>query len=257
MGLYKLVVCAALGLLSSIASHAFEAVASPPRLELSAKTGQVVRGLFELTNAGKKREIYTFKTMDWTFSKDAAVQMQDELLKDSCRPWVKIERPTLTLNGNQKYKYRFEVEVPANTEARECRFLIAIDGDAQAVVGGPPVAGRLGIVVYVNVGGSKADLVVKEISLKPLNGEVVPIIDIQNNGTAHGRVNGFLKLVDANGLEFDVSPSTFPILPGEARAIFLQPESDLELWKKVKYPAKVTGKLEWAGGKFELNSIVK
>ena len=243
--------------LASVSSMAFEAVASPPRFELNAKAGQTVRSVFELTNAGKRREVYTLKTMDWTFSKDAAVQMQDALVENSCRPWVKIERPSITLNSGQKYRYRFEVTVPEGAPASECRFLVAIDGDAQAVVGGPPVAGRLGIVVYVNVSGGKPNLVMGAMSLQDQNGQKTPSILVNNTGTAHGRLSGFLKLKDATGKVFDISPSTFPILPGESRSIFFQPETDADLWPKISYPVEVTGDLEWDGGKWKVNSTIQ
>ena len=234
-------------------ASAFEAVASPPRFELKANPGQVVRGVFEITNAGRKRESYGIKTMDWTFSKDAAVQMHDKLLSDSCRPWVRIERPVLTLNSGQKYKYRFEVAVPEGSLVSECKFIITIDGDAQVVEGGPPIAGRLGIVVYVNIAGAKPILSVGSALAKELNGQKTPSVEIKNDGNAHGRINGFLKVVDNKGEEFEVTPSTYPIMAGETRFVFFQPENKLEKWMTIEYPVTLTGDIEWEGGKHVLN----
>ena len=50
---------------------------------------------------------------------------------DSCRPWVAIERREITVPGGGRYRFRFEVEPPADAPPRECRFALMIEGDEQ------------------------------------------------------------------------------------------------------------------------------
>src|SRR5438270_2513322 len=109
-------------------AHGFAAQVSPPRFELAARAGKTVRNVIEVSNRSTAAGRYLIHTADWTLSPDFTVDFRDELQPGSCRPWVAIERPEVTVPGNGILRYRFEVSVPADAPPGECRFAVMIEG---------------------------------------------------------------------------------------------------------------------------------
>ncbi|HEY5000089.1 MAG TPA: hypothetical protein VII36_13130, partial [Usitatibacter sp.] len=199
--------------MSSVATaQGFAALVSPPRFELAAKPGEKVREVMEITNASAQGAKYRLRTADWTFSPNASVTFDDSLKPGSCRPWVAIESRQISVSPGGKYRYRFEVSPPADAPAGECRFAILVEGDEQQVQtpGGPafPIAGRLGVIVYVTIGDSAPNLEVTGTKVAVVNGDDLPVLMVKNTGNAHGRVSGFLSGTDAAGKKLDFSAST-------------------------------------------------
>ena len=96
----------------------------------------------------------------------------DELRAGSCRPWVAIERSELTIPGGARARFRFEIAVPADAKASECRFALMIEGDEPAVAGGDifriPVRGRIGVIVYAAVGDAAPALEIVKVGVEKL-----------------------------------------------------------------------------------------
>ena len=207
--------CAASTLLcaTGVAAQGFAAIVSPPRFELTAKPGEKVRQVVEIGNAGTQAAKYHFKTADWTLDKTGGVSFDESLQPGSCRPWVAIEKREVTVAGGGKYRYRFEVAPPADAPTGECRFALLIEGDEQAVkaANGPPVpvAGRIGVIVYLSIGGAVPKLELVGSQVATINGEATPVLQIKNSGNAHGRLDGFLSGTDAGGKKLEFSLSTF------------------------------------------------
>jgi len=231
----------------------FAAVVSPPRFELVAKPGERVRQVIEINNVGPQPATYYLRTADWALASDASVNFSDELAEGSCRPWVAIERREISVPGGGRYRYRFEVTPPADAPAGECRFALMIEGDAQTVqtAGGPnvPVSGRIGVIVYVTVGGAAPDMQIVGSGVEDVGGRMVPVLKVHNSGSAHGRLDGFLSGTDASGRKLEFAPSTLPILVGETRTIALTATDDSREVTDFKYPLRIRGALEWGDGK--------
>lgn len=250
--LARIAACAAFAATSCAAlAQGFAALVSPPRFELAARPGEKIREVMEITNASTQAARYRLRTADWTFSENASVAFDDALKPESCRPWVAIESRQINVSPGGKYRYRFEVSPPADSPAGECRFAILIEGDEQQVQtpGGPafPIAGRLGVIVYVTIGGAQPNLEIAGTKVAPVNGEDVPVLRVKNSGNAHGRLAGFLSGTDASGRKLEFSAATLPILPGETRDISLVVYRDKEEPVKIAYPITISGKLEWGG----------
>ena len=251
----RVVSCAALLLSTAPAVFAqgFAALVSPPRFELAAKPGDKVREVMEITNASAQPAKYRLRTADWSLSENASVAFDDALKPGSCRPWVAIESRQITVSQGGKYRYRFEVSPPADAPAGECRFAILVEGDEQQVQtpGGPafPIAGRLGVIVYVTIGGAEPALEVAGTKVARVNGEDVPVVRVKNSGNAHGRLAGFLSGTDAAGKKLEFTAATLPILPGETRDISLVPYRDKDEAVKIAYPIRIAGKLEWGNAR--------
>ena len=79
----------------------------------------------------------------------------------------------------------------------------------------------------------------------------IVVLEIRNAGHAHGRLDGFLVATDARGREFDVTPATTPILPGETRgvAMSLTAKGDPGTAGRPEFPLMIKGKLEWGRGR--------
>ena len=235
---------------SSIHAQGFAAIVSPPRFELSAKAGDKLRQIVEITNASAQSAKFYLKTGDWTLDKTGGVVFDENLQAGSCRPWVAIEKREIIVSGGGKYRFRFEIAAPADAPSGECRFALLIEGDEQAVksANGPtvPVAGRVAVIVYVMVGGAtpKLDVVASQVVM--VGGEALPVLQVKNSGNAHGRLDGFLSGTDASGKKLEFSVSTLPILPGETRAISLSVNrGERDPAVKIAYPVTIRGNLEW------------
>jgi hypothetical protein len=239
------------------AASGFAALVSPPRFELRSHSGAAVRQVLELTNRSAAPARFHVHTADFTLGADYSVAFQDELQPDSCRPWVAIERPEVALPGGGTIRYRFEVQVPKDAPVGECRFGILVEGEEPAVAqSGPlrlPVVGRIGIIVYVIVGDAKPQIEVFGPQVLMLNGQKVPALRVHNAGNAHARMSGFLSGTDAKGIKYDFNPSDLPILPGEAREVFLTPSTGDDDRPTLTFPVTVQGTLEWGNQSTELN----
>jgi hypothetical protein len=241
----------------ALAAGGFAAVVSPPRFELTAKAGATLRKVFELSNRADSAAKFRVHTADFTLGKDYSVQFQDALQPNSCRPWVSLERPEASLPAGGTIRYRFEVQVPPDAPAGECRFGILIEGEEPASTRAGaltvPIAGRIGIIVYVVMGDAKPQIEVFGPQVITLNGARVPALRVHNSGNAHARMSGFLSGTDANGLKYDLNPSTLPILPGEERQVILMPSTPGNDHPTLTFPVTVHGNLEWGDQTTELN----
>lgn len=245
--------CAVVAVLLTAPAHAdgFSALVTPPRFEDRAKAGATYRNTVEITNASDQAARYSLKTADWTLRPDASVVFFDALAAGSCRPWVAVEATQITVAPGAKRRYRFEVAVPADAPAGECRFALLLEGDPQSVKGNlaVPVAGRIGIIVYLAIGDAGAQMSLTASKVATLDGRRVPVLSVRNAGNAHGRLEGFIDGKDSAGKAIAFLPSSFPILPGETREIALTPQGDGpdSPAPAVSYPVELKGKLEWDG----------
>jgi len=242
---------------ASVQAQGFAALVSPPRFELATKPGKTLRSVIEVSNRSTAPGRYVIHTADWDLSPDFSVTFHDDLQPDSCRPWVALERPDVVVPGGGTLRYRFEVTVPADAEAGECRFAVMIEGADPSIARSKglevPVTGRIGVIVYVNIGGAAPDLEVLGPMIATLNGKQVPALRVHNSGSAHGRMSGFLTGTDAKGIAYDFTPSDFPILPHEEREVFLTPSMATDEHPTLTFPVTVKGTLEWGEHRTEFN----
>lgn len=226
----------------------FSAAISPPRFELTMKPGERTRQVIEISNSSAQAATYKVYTADWTIGPDGGVTFQTELESRSCRPWAAIERREITVPAGGRYRFRFEVEPPADTPVRECRFAVMIEGAEQMARTQAgvniPVSGRIGVIVYANIGGAAPRLQVLGAEVADINGQKVPVLQVNNLGDAHGRLDGFLTGTDASGRRLEFYPSSLPILPLETRKISLTASDRPGSTVEVAYPVRISGVLE-------------
>lgn len=243
----------------AVQAQGFAALVSPPRFELTAKPGKLLRGVIAVSNRSSTTARYLIHTTDWTLAPDLSVNFYDALQPGSCRPWVAIERPAVEVPGGGTLRYRFEVAVPAEAAAGECRFAIMIEGDkpsiAQSKGMSVPISGRIGVIVYVAVGDGAPKMEILGPTVAKLNGQQLPTLRVHNAGNAHGRMSGFLTGTDAKGISYDFTPADFPILPHEEREIFLTPSTPTNDHPTLTFPVTVKGRLEWGNNQTELNEL--
>src|SRR5580704_13170387 len=162
---------------AAVQAQGFAALVSPPRFELAAKPGKTLRGVIAVSNRSSTTARYLVHTADWTLAPDFSVHFYDALQPGSCRPWVAIERPEVEVPGGGTLRYRFEVAVPPDAPAGECRFAVMIQGAEPSIAVSKgldmPVTGRIGVVVYVTVGDGAPILEVLGPRVASLNGRQV------------------------------------------------------------------------------------
>ena len=242
---------------ASVQAQGFAALVSPPRFELATKPGKTSRSVIEISNRSTSPGHYLIHTADWTLSPEISMSFQDELQPGSCRPWVAIERPEVLVPAGGTLRYRFEVTVPADAPAAECRFAVMIEGADPSVAASKglslPGTGRIGVIVYMNVGDAAPEIEILGPKIATHNGREVPTLRVHNGGNAHGRITGFLTGTDAKGISYDFMPADFPILPHEERVVFLTPSTPSEEHPTLTFPVTVKGTLEWGSHKTELD----
>lgn len=239
-----------LALAAFTASAEFAVAISPPRFELEAKAGELVRQTMEITNGAAQPAALSIKTADWTYEPDGAVNFREDLAPGSCRPWVTIERRELTVVAGRPYRFRFEVAPPAGTPPTECRFAILLEGQQESTNAGGlvvPFNARLAVIVYLGIGGVQPELSVVGTEIQTVDGKPSPVLRVRNTGLAHGRLEGFLAGTDARNTPLDFVARGYPILPGETRAIPLNAsrQGDPDAPVTLSFPVTVKGKLEW------------
>lgn len=245
----------------------FEIAVSPARFEITGKTGTRIGQSFDLYNVGKSANEVSVRTLDWSYSAEGGITYIDELLPNSCRSWVTLERKTVKIGANSKVSFRFQIEVPADIPRTECRFMLAIEGIEPAykgvIEGGGaslslPVSGRIAVAVYMAVNGAESKLLITDIGIKEINGKRTPTVTVNNTGDAHGRLDGALDAVDAKGLTFELAPEGTPIMPGQTRILPLTQRTEPNQKPlEVTYPIKTKGTLDWEKGSFKINSEFK
>jgi fimbrial chaperone protein len=255
-------VAATCGLLLSITASAqgFSALVTPPRFEDAVKPGTTYRNVIEITNVSDRPARYRLQTADWTLDENASAVFSAELAPGSCRPWVGIEAPEITVAPKARRRYRFEVVVPADAPSGECRFAIMIEGEPSTVSGplAVPVSGRIGVIVYVGVGDAAPRLDVVASRAHEVDGRVVPVLRVRNGGNAHGRLDGLVDGRDAGGRRYAFAPSNQPILPGETRDIVLTPQSDSTdaAAPTLAFPVTIRGELDTGAQRLAVDSTI-
>jgi fimbrial chaperone protein len=243
------------------AAARFDASVSPPRFELTAKPGDVIRQVVNISNGAREPARYTVKTADWDVDAQGRVQYQEGAPSPgSCRPWVKIERHEISVGPEGSRPFRFEVHVPANAPRAECRFALLIAGAATQITPSTgsqaiqmPIVGRLGVVAYIAVGGARADLRLASLAIQKIDNRHVPIATFYNQGDAHGRIAGSLEAKDAAGRAVELVAQQSAIMPKGRMAIRLVPVDYSSGEPRVPSfdlapPMHVRGTLQFLGG---------
>ena len=242
----------AVGVAAPSAHAQFAAAITPPRFELEVEAGTTQRSVLEITHGGLQPGRYRIYTADWTMATDGNVAFNSEALSvASCRPWVAVERRDVTIAPSARMRYRFEVNVPVDTSPQECRFALMVESAEQAVSSGAvqiPMNGRIGVIVYVRVGGVRSDLRVVESGTVIAEGQAVPALTVVNSGGATGRLAGFVSATLPDGSVVDLSPNSIPILPGMQRKVELLPlppaDRPTQAAPALKWPLRIKGRLE-------------
>jgi hypothetical protein len=254
--------CALAALFLSPDAAPFAGLVSPPRFELRAKPGEVLREVLDIGNDAAVPDDFAVSTADWRLNDKGGVEFDEPLQPGSCRPWVRIERHTVAMQPRSVRKYRFEIHVPAGAAPQECRFAILVQKSAEEpdVRAGDiqfPLQGRIGVIVYVAVGDVKPRLELRGVGLAKFNGRLTPAATFHNSGTSHGRPEGVLEGRDSSGKTYEFVVSPFPILPGETREIALWPEEGpSRKMPDLAYPLRLRGTIEWDGGKQDIDSTL-
>jgi len=230
-------------LINSAWGASFSAMVSPPRFELQGKSGEVIREIVDIENAGDIPAVFSIRTADWDLSAAGGLTIYPpELQPGSCRPWARLERRSIRLQPQSGKRFRFELHVPEDAPAGECRVAILIEpGDDENVMARArnirfPVEGEL----------------------QDVNGRLTPVAVLENTGNAHGRPDGFLQGKDASGQKIDFIVAQTPILPGQTRPVTLW-QATAEGMEAVTLtpPVKVKGLIEWQGGQHKVDTTLK
>jgi len=248
----KNVVLLALAVLTSTpawgADGGFSGGITPTRFELTAKPGTVVRKSLKIYNMGARPTQFRVSTADWDYSPDGQISFQNELADNSCREWVALERRKISVvpDPQKPRNFRFEITVPEDAPTRECRFAVMLDGESPphetSFNGGAvtlPITGRIAVVVYLGVGDVEPEIAIGQLSMRKVNRKLLPVVQVQNQGDAHGRLDADLVAHGQDGRRVPLSIASSPIMPGQTRYLALTPHLGYEL----SFPLTVKGNI--------------
>lgn len=256
----RLVVAPLLATSPALSMAAFDASVSPPHFELRAKPGDIVRESVTISNGAQTPERLNVKTADWRIDENGRVTFDEGDPKPgSCRPWARIERYEINVPPNGSRSYRFEIHVPKNAPAGECRLALLFAGEPikTTPTGNNqlriPIVGRIAAVVYVALGDAKPDLRLGSITVRRIENRHIPVVEFINQGNAHGRIYGALEAKDAAGHVVTLIAQQSAILPKSRRALRLTPVDYSTGEPKppafdLQPPLHVRGKLQFFGG---------
>lgn len=255
--LLPILLLAGLALPSAVLAQ-FSAQISPPRFEDRAQPGSVYRDVVEIYNTSNLPLRLKVGTADWTLDEGGTAEFSKSLEEGSCRPWSAIEAQAIEVEARSKRRFRFEVRVPEDAPDGQCRFAILFEGDPVRVPNMPmPVAGRIGIIVYLDIGDGAARLVLEGSGTRIEGGRKLPYLRVRNEGNAHGRLQGFLDGRDAEGRKWTFSPAGHPLLPGTSRDITLFPVLSEGETADLAWPVTISGRTEWKGTPFAVNARIE
>lgn len=215
---------------ASPAHAVFDTSVSPPRFELRAKPGEVIRQSITVSNGSTSSIRYNVKTSDWTQDTSGGVQyLEGSPSTESCRPWVRIERREIEVSPGGSRTFRFEIHVPGEARSGECQFALLIAAEAGKMTQPGrqqiqlPIVGRMAVIVYVAIGNAKPDVRLAALGIKRINGKTTPVAEFVNQGNAHGRVFGSLEAIDSAGKRVELVAQQGSILPRGRRMLRLNP----------------------------------
>jgi fimbrial chaperone protein len=252
---------------ADVAAQGFGAGISPSKFELRAKPGAVVRDTITIVNVTSAVAGYQFSTVDWKLDdSQGPVFLDDVLVENSCRTWVRLERKMVQIRPEAQKKYRFEVHVPKDAEAGLCKFALLIEPVEPAMVElgegdqkiSFPVVGRYAAMVYVTIGDARAEIEFLGIGERMKGDKRLPTLMLSNSGNTLDRTFGEISATDADGRRYVLIPQNFPILPGRTEAILLSPEQ-VRNREPVPinfiYPLTLKGRFEIGGRSFQVNEV--
>ena len=205
------------------------------------------------------------RTLDWSYSDTGNVQYFDALQPGSCRPWVTLERPAVTVDPKGKSAFRIQIDIPPDTPKGECRLMLAFEGvepayQAAIANGGMnlslPVNGRIAVALYLMVNGAQPQLEMGALTMRDVKGQKTAVLSVTNKGQAHGRLDGSLDAKDAQGRSFEMIPESTPVMPGQTRALPLSVKADsipAGMTAPV-FPVRISGTLDWERGAFKIDA---
>ena len=252
--------------LSPSLAGSFEIAVTPSRFEVAGNSGKRIGQAIELQNVGNSATDVGLRTLDWDLSPNGQVTYYDELRPNSCREWVTLERDTVRLAPKSKKNFRFQIDIPADAQATECRFMLAVEGIEpahQTVLksGGAslslPVSGRIAVAVYVALNGAQPQLKMTQVAVKTIQGKRTPVVVVTNQGNAHGRLQGSLDATDAQGNSLELNPDNTPILPRQTRTLALTASAKDGKTIPLAFPLTTAGTLDWELGSFKVDAQFK
>ena len=257
--------CTLLFLVRQAQAAPFEIALSPSRLEIEAKSGERIGRSLDLYNVGTAPTAVSVRTLDWSYSDTGNVQYFDALQPGSCRPWVTLERPAVTVDPKGKSAFRIQIDIPPDTPKGECRLMLAFEGvepayQAAIANGGMnlslPVNGRIAVALYLMVNGAQPQLEMGALTMRDVKGQKTAVLSVTNKGQAHGRLDGSLDAKDAQGRSFEMIPESTPVMPGQTRALPLSVKADsipAGMTAPV-FPVRISGTLDWERGAFKIDA---
>lgn len=202
---------------------------APARLELKVDPGKKVRAAIGLrTRSRMAQEVEVTKGYFGLTADGVPVFDKPEDASESAAGWITLSQDRLKIFPRQRKRLRLAVDVPPGTPPggyRAAIFFTPPQAEGKTRTGANVfIQGRLALLIYVTVGGAKADGQIKawEWRQVPPKKEQRLAFQVTNQGTAHLRLAGVAQVTDSQGDKFEALVPGVPVLPRQTRWIPLE-----------------------------------
>jgi hypothetical protein len=101
-------------------------------------------------------------------------------------------------------------------------------------------------------------LLLEDLRLAEVNGQLTPVATVHNGGNAHARTAGYIDARDADGKRLEFAVAALPVLPGQTRRIPLRRTLENgEAEEKLAAPLDVSGTIEWQTGEIPVDMRIE
>jgi P pilus assembly chaperone PapD len=199
---------------------------SPMRVEIKIAPGDQYTDAIGVTNDADDPIRARGELLDFAIDETMTPQFEDIIeseAKYSCRDWLQVNPRELDMKPGETVRARYTIRVPAGTPEGEYHCgagyvsLPPIQKNNTRI--GVQIAVRAVAAIYVYVGEPKSAPKFNGISIKPAaDGSLVAEALMENQGSKHFRVNGFMEVKDAAGKIVErLDYPTIPVLPGRTQ----------------------------------------
>ncbi|MDO6460099.1 hypothetical protein Q4485_05290 [Granulosicoccaceae sp. 1_MG-2023] len=213
------------------AAHAFGVGVAPSTLELDVEPGSVTRQVLRIKNFNPDKAIrLTVSSTDWTLSEDGEVELLPPGSVDrSATPWIRFSPSVLMLKPNASGTVTVDVAVPVTgTERGDYRSAVVVSTVLPAKQDREDLGGvwnryQIASLFYANVdkGRSKAQISNVAFETAEAQSQRRLQIDLLNQGEAHARVKGQIRLLNTDEEVVFTRPVESVLLDGQQRRLTL------------------------------------
>ena len=220
-------------------THAFGVGISPTSNDVAVNSGEVKRQIIKVQNFNPDKSVrLTISATDWQIDEQGDFSLlPPDTIERSASPWVRFSPSVLMLGPNGTATVKVEIATPAvDIEQGDYRTAVVVSTVLPSKEERKQQKGiwnryQIASVFYVNVADAESDARIDQVAFENINpGQSARLkLDLTNEGLAHARVKGDVRVLDATGNAVTTQTLEAVVLDESSRTAFVDlPLKDLK-----------------------------